>query len=126
MRDGLRFLLRNRCKCIEQHLVGHRQRVDTFFFELHSDPKQLQLARIIQRLFHVAGKAGDRFCKNEVDLAQLAHADHPLEFRAVIRFHAAETLVGKNVDQLPFLLLCNVFRINTFLRCKGISLICGV
>ena len=57
---------------------------------------------------------------------QLAHPDHPLEFRAGIRFHATETLVGKNVDQLPFLLLCNVFRINTFLRCKGISLICGV
>ena len=67
-----------------------------------------------------------RKSRNEIDLAQLTHAEHPLKFRTVIRFHAAETLVGKNVDQIPFLILCNVFRINTFLRCKGISLICGV
>lgn len=126
LRDGFGFFLCNGCKRIEQHLVGHRQCVDSIFFELHPNAEQLQLARIIQRLFHVACKSGNRFCKNEVDLAQLTHADHPLKFRTVIRFHAAETLVGKNVDQLPFLLLCNVFRINMFLRCKGISLICGV
>ena len=62
----------------------------------------------------------------EIDLVQLTHTDHPLKFRTVIRFHAAETLVGKNVDQLPIRILRDPLPVNALLRGKGIFLVCGI
>ena len=53
----------------DQKLAGFRQRIDVLFFEVHADAVGFQKAHCFQAVHGVSGKAGERFCDDEVDMS---------------------------------------------------------
>ena len=63
------FRLGETAEQCDQELAGFRQRIDVLFFEVHADAVGFQQAHCFQAVHGVSGKAGERFCDDEVDMA---------------------------------------------------------
>jgi len=75
--------------------------VDALLFKVYSYSMLFQLPDRGQRIDCVACEAGDRFCKDEVDLPGQRIIDHTVETLAPFRVRSGYTLVGIDLDEFP-------------------------
>ena len=75
------FLLGQRCDKSQAHVGICIERIDMFCFKHHADRRfhGPELADIADAVHDVSGKAGNAFCKDQVNFPLLAVLDHPKE-----------------------------------------------
>ena len=63
---------------------------------------------------------------NNIDLAQLAHANHALKLGSVLRFGTADAFICENLNQFPFCFFFDFLGVDFNLSCVRILLVCRI
>ena len=71
---------------------------------IEANAEEFELSDVFQCFFHISGESGNRLCDDHIDLLLFTHLNHPLEFNSVLSFHAAESFIGKDPNQFPFVI----------------------
>ena len=101
-RQRFGFLLRQGCHDCHQNFSLGIQCIDILLLEEHRDVHVFQLTRIFQAIDGVSGKTADRLGKNHIDLSSFAVLDHPVEAFSLGCVGAGNTVVGIDLNHLPF------------------------
>ena len=99
------------------------QRVDIVILEEYADTVAKKLARVLDRIKRVSGKAGDFFRNNKVKTVFLSIIYHAVEVLALLRRNAGQALVNVPRHKCPRLILTNQVFIVGNLVAKGIQLL---
>ena len=106
--NGAAFLLRKGSHD-RQDQFGYRSCcIQSFLFKIELDTDALQMTHIGQALDRVAGKSGDAFRHDIVDLACFAIFHHPEELLALFHAGAADALISIDIHQHPAGMLGNL------------------
>ena len=113
-----------RIECIEEHLIAECECIDAFLFELNGDSECFQFSDILKADRNVSSESRHRFCEYQIDLFQLAHSYHALEFGTVVRPHTADAFVCEDLNQFPIVFTVYQLGIVFDLSGVGVQLIC--
>ena len=124
--ERLAFLLGKARHDCDQHFALGIHRVDGLLFEVDRDVLVLELADVLEAVEGVAGKTGDRFSDDHVDVPGHALVDHAVEFVALLCVGAGDAVVRKNASQHPFWILLDVLGVVSDLRIVAGFLLVGI
>ena len=84
------------------------------------------MSDVLQTVEGVAGKTGNRFGDDHVDVLSHALVDHAVEFVSLFGVGAGDAVIRENVRQLPLWILLNVFCVVTDLHIVAGFLLIGI